>query len=150
MTHLITLQQIRDKSPCQSGWKKLLTTLGNPTDLSIKVSIGDVAKSNGAQDALWCLRCVNDRRFSTSLVLPAVRRASTHTTDTRVHECIALLGQFVDGQPVYMDVLKGAADAAANAANAAAYADAAANDADAERAAQINDIILLSPLYALK
>ena len=64
--HLITLQQIRDQHPCEEGWKTLLTALGNPKDLSLQVSIGDVAKSNGVQDALWCCRCIPDRRFVVS------------------------------------------------------------------------------------
>ena len=156
MTHLITLQQIRDKSLSQDGWEKLLSSLGNPTDLSMKVSFGDIAKSNSAQDALWCLRCIDDRRFAVSLVLPSVTRASKHTTDKRVHDCVALLHKFVAGQKVSKKDLKAAADAAyavyaAYAADAAAFAAFAAAfvSADGERQQQIADIIALSPLFAL-
>ncbi len=129
-THLITLQQIRDQRPCEEGWKTLLTALGNPKDLNLQVSIGDVAKSNGAQDALWCCRCISDRRFVVSLIMPAVKRASVHTTDSRVHECISALEKWLagddsvdlDAAPYY------AANAArgATAVSAAAYAISAA------------------------
>ncbi len=127
---LITLQQIRDKSPCTDGWKKLLTSLGNPSDLSMQVSFGDIAKSNDAQDALWCLRCIDDRLFATSLVLPAVKRVSKHNDDKRVHDCIALLERFVNGSEVTQVEFHDAADA--------------------ERNKQAADIIELSPLHALK
>lgn len=122
--HLITLQQIRDQHPCEEGWKTLLTTLGNPKDLSLQVSIGDVAKSNGALDALWCCRCIHDRRFVVSLIMPAVKRASVHTTDSRVHDCISALEEWFAGDDS-VD-LKAAADGAYTAAGAAYAVSAAA------------------------
>lgn len=179
MTRLITLQQIRDKHPCKGGWTNLLKTLGNPGDLSMQVSFGDIAKSNGVADALWCLRCldmddIENRRFAGSLIMPAVKRASKHTSDHRVHDCIAAVEKWLAGDDT-VDLKKAAAtaaDAAADAAAAAAYAAyaarAAATAADAARAAafatayaaraaafaaereqQALDIIERSPLHAL-
>lgn len=187
--HLITLQQIRDKSPCREGWTKLLKTLGNPSDLSMQVSFGDIAKSNGAQDALWCLRCIDDRRFAVSLIMPAVKRASKHTTNKRAHDCIEALERWLSGgdtvglkAAVECVAVRGYTAAAfaayaaayaaytANAANAANAADRVANAANAANAAyayaadradraaaraielkhQIDDIIKLSPLHAVK
>ena len=115
--HLITLQQIRDQRPCEEGWKTLLTALGNPKDLSLQVSIGDIAKSNGALDALWCCRCIPDRRFVVSLIMTAVKRASVHTTDSRVHDCVSALEKWLAGDDS-VD-LKAAADGAYTAADAA-------------------------------
>jgi hypothetical protein len=121
--HLITLQQIRDQRPCEEGWKTLLTSLGNPKDLSLRVSIGDIAKSNGAQDALWCSRCITDRRFVVSLIVPAVKRASVHTTDSRVHECVLAVEKWLAGDDsVNLNAAAAAADAAACAAGDVAYA----------------------------
>lgn len=120
MTHLITLQQIRDQGPCKDGWAKLLKSLGNPTDYSLQVSFGDIAKSNDALDALWCARCIDDRRFAVSLVMPAVKRAAAFATDSRVHDCIAALEAWLAGDES-VD-LRAAAYAAADAARAAAYA----------------------------
>jgi hypothetical protein len=51
------LSDIRAVRPCKEGWAKLLTSLGNPSD-DLKVSLGDVALSNGPQDAYWCLRAM--------------------------------------------------------------------------------------------
>ncbi len=149
--HLITLQQIRDHGPCKDGWSTLLKALSNPSDLSMQVSIGDIAKSNGAQDALWCTRCIDDRRFVVSLILPAVRRASAFTTDSRVAECIAVLESWLAGDDG-VD-LRAAARAAAYAASAAsaayaAYAAAYAADDASERERQVVDIIALAPLHA--
>ena len=31
---MLTLQQIRDQSPCEDGWTQLLKSLGNPPILS--------------------------------------------------------------------------------------------------------------------
>ena len=130
---LITLQQIRDKSPCTEGWRKLLASLGNPSDMTITVSIGQIARSNGPDDALWCLRCTEfDRRDVVRAILPSVKRASVHTIDKRVHDCIAVIDAWIAGNATNAE-LQTAADAAARAT---AYAVArAARAADAAYAA---------------
>ena len=133
---LITLQQIRDKSPCTEGWRKLLASLGNPSDMTITVSIGQIARSNGPDDALWCLRCTEfDRRDVVRAILPSVKRASVHTIDKRVHDCIAVIDAWIAGNATNAE-LQTAADAAARAtayavARAARAADAAYAAADA-------------------
>jgi len=135
----ITLQQIRDNRPCQEGWRKLLTTLGNPTDMSITVSIGEIAKSNGPQNALWCLRCANfDRKDIIKAILPSVKRALQHSKDERVSNCIQAIEDWLEDR-IDIATLKKYADAAAAYATAAAYAAAdaayAAIYADADAAA---------------
>lgn len=168
MSRLISLQEIRDAKPCAIGWTKLLNSLGGfDTPMSTLVSIGDIAKSNDAQDALWCCRLIDDRRFVVSLIMPAVKRASNLSKDKRVHDCITDLDAWLSGidavdleaadAAAYAAYAADAAYAAADAADAAAYADdAAAYAADAasaraaERAKQVEDIIHISPLYALK
>lgn len=134
----ITLQQIRDHSPCRDGWTKLLKTLGNPSDLSITVSIGEIARSNGPQDALWCLRCAEfDRRDMVRAILPSVKRAATHTTDQRVADCIAAIEGWIAGTVSVSELQKAAV-------RAAAYAAADAADA-AETNQQIEDICAVFP-----
>ena len=163
MPYLITLQQIRDQRPCVDGWKKLLTTLGEnhaAPDLSRTVSIGDVAKSNGAADAIWCLRCIDDRRVVVRASMPAVKRAAVRTTDHRVHDCIAAVEKWLAGDDS-VDLWEAAEAAeaawpaeAAWAANAAAWAEraaaveATAEARDTERARQAADLIELFPLHA--
>jgi hypothetical protein len=154
MTATLTLADIRAHSPCAHGWRQLLATLGTD-DLSTRVSIGDIALSNGAPDALWCLHClpntVDVRRVAVAMILPAVRRAAAHTTDQRVHDCIATVERWqagVDSADLWAAAAAAwAAWAAAWAAGAAAAREAGA--AEAERAQQVADIIAVSPLLAL-
>mgnify|MGYP003529093001 CR=1 FL=1 len=130
---MITLQQIRDAGPCESGWRKLKKALGNP-DMARKISIGDVVLSNGLVDALWCLRCLPARE-RVAAVMPSVRRASAHTSDQRVHKCIAAIDRWLAGDD-NVDLQAARAGAArAGAAEAARAAEAAAEAARAAEAA---------------
>lgn len=138
---LITLQQIRDCSIPGEGWAKLLDALGNPSDLSMKVSFGDIAKSNGAQDAMWCLRALDwhdaaNRRFASSLVMPSIRRASKRTTDKQTHDCIKAIETWLKGDDS-VDLVAAATATlpALRAANDAPYVADTADADDAERAA---------------
>jgi hypothetical protein len=117
---MLTLQQIRDQSPCTEGWTKLLKSLGNPP-MDTVISLGDVAKSNDAADAWWCVRALDwsneqVRREVIKALIPSVERAARHTNDKRVHDCIAAIHDWIDGKPADLDA---AADAAAEAAGAA-------------------------------
>jgi len=123
---MITLQQIRDAGPCESGWRKLNKALGNP-DMAREISIGDVVLSNGLDDALWCLRFLPPRE-RVAAIMPCVRRASAHTSDPRVHECIAAIDRWLAGDD-NVDIQ------AATAATATAAAAAAATAATATAAA---------------
>lgn len=177
--HLITLGDIRAAGPCgirkndTEGWALLLRNLGQPhgkPDLTLKLSIGDVLISNGLDDALWCLQCLLPR-VAVSAIMPAVKRASTHTKDQRVHDCIAALDRWRGGEDVDLQAAaawaraaaltaedawaaRAAADAAWAAADAAAVAAAraavaaavAAADAQyAERDAQRADLLTMFP-----
>lgn len=120
---MLALKQIRNKSPCREGWTQLLKSLGNPP-MDTVISLGDVAKSNGAADAWWCVRAldwsdVTQRRQVIAALIPCLERAAKHTTDNRVHDCIGALKDWIDGKPVD---LKAAAEDAAIAAWAAAWA----------------------------
>ncbi len=174
---ILTLGQVRAERPCADGWVKLLTALGQSTanpDMTVKVSIGDVAKANGVSDAMWCMRWVDDRRLAVRMVLPAVKRASAFTEDQRVHDCIAAVDRWLVDEAVDLSAAHAAAHAAAwaaahAAAHAAAWAAAwaaaaaaaeahAAHAAEwaaeaaaaAERTQQVRDIIAVSPLHAFK
>ena len=113
---MLTLQQIRDKSPCGDGWTKLLKSLGNPP-MDTVISLGDVAKSNGAEDAYWCVRALDwkneqVRREVITALLPSVERAARHTTDKRVHDCVGALKDWTDGKAADLDAAAHAARAA--------------------------------------
>ena len=130
----ITLAAIRERRPCAPGWSTLLASLGyadGDFDPGRMVTLGDIAVSNGVADALWCARClpVEAQRDLVRAILPAVERASMHTSDDRVHACIAVLRRWVDGQARYDGELRKAARAAEAAAWAATAKGAAARAA---------------------
>lgn len=148
----LTLQQIRDVGPCSGGWTKLCKAVG--TDMTTVIGLGDVLISNNLDDALWCLRCLSPRD-RVDIVMPFSKRASVHTTDERVHHCIAKIERWLAGDDS-VDLLA-AAEAAARAAARAAEAEAAAAAEAAwaaaraaERDLQRADIMRLSPPMVLK
>ena len=56
---MMTLQQIRNAEPCANGWRTLLESLGGSPPMDTVVSLGDIARSNGAADAFWAIRCTD-------------------------------------------------------------------------------------------
>lgn len=153
----LTLGAIRAHHPCESGWRKLCTALGTSAPDTV-LGIGDVLLSNGRADALWCLRALQPRE-RVAMVLPGVKRASAHTTDARVHDCVAAIDRWLAGDDA-VDLEAAAwaawdaAAAAARAAEAVRAAEAAARAAEAARArwaaeaeiaAQHDDWMRLSP-----
>ena len=134
---MMTLQQIRDQSPCTEGWTKLLKSLNNPP-MDTVISLGDVAFSNGAADAWWCVRALDwdneqVRREVIKALLPSVKRAVNQTKDARVHDCILTIEDWIDGKPADLGAAAGAAARAARSAAGAAWR---AADAAAEAAAE--------------
>ena len=134
----LTLQTIRDHSRCASVWKTLTKAIGS--DLTTELSIGDVVISNGINDALWCLQCL-EPRVRIAAIMPTVKRASVHTDDKRVHDCIADIDKWLAGDDT-VDLKAvaraageaGAAEAVSRAAGAAARAAEAAQAAKAAKA----------------
>ena len=55
-----TLNKIRSHNPCCEGWEKLLKHLGKKKADDEPVSLKTILESNGIDDALWCLRTVDD------------------------------------------------------------------------------------------
>jgi leucyl aminopeptidase (aminopeptidase T) len=53
-----TLNEIRKHSPCESGWQKLLISLGKTKSDNKQLSFKTILESNGLDDSLWCLRAV--------------------------------------------------------------------------------------------
>jgi hypothetical protein len=138
----ITLAAIRAQRPCADGWRKLLDALGGPdTPINTLMSLGDIAHSNGAADALWCVRALDwsdvavRRAVIAGCVLPGVRRAASYTQDQRVHDCIAALEAWCGGEDVDLAAAGDAAwDAASDAARAARAAERAAAEAASDAA----------------
>jgi hypothetical protein len=108
------------------------------------ISLGDVAKSNDTADAWWCVRVLDWsdmalRRQVIAALIPSVERAAKHTTDKRVHDCIAVIHDWIAGKPADLNAAAwpaGAAAAAWAAWPAGAAAEAAAWPAGAAGAAR--------------
>jgi len=138
-----TLSEARNHDACKDGYDRFVEALRKVhpnADLEqIEWSIGDVATVN-LEDALWCLGLLNDNRQIVAAIIPAVKRASTHTTDKRVHFCIAEIERWLAGDDsvdlAAAEAASWAATYAADAAEAAAWAAYAAAAAEAAYAAE--------------
>jgi len=139
----LTLNKIREHSPCQEGWEKLLRSKGKTKSDDEEFSMLDVLESNGFDDALWCLRCVSgyDREIRLFAVWCA-RQVEHLNPDHRVKKCNDVAEQFANGLATKEQLVAArvaswdaASDATWDAASDAARA--AASDAawDAARAA---------------
>jgi len=122
-----TLKKIREHSPCETGWKKLLNNLGKKKADDEPVSIAFILESNGIDDALWCLRAVDGYQREMRLFVVDCARSAVHfTNDERSIAAIDVSERYADGL-ASEDELTAARDAARAAARDAAWA--AASDA---------------------
>jgi|688.fasta_scaffold183339_2 hypothetical protein len=55
-----TLNKIRAHSPCHDGWERLLRGLGKAAADDETLWIDEILDINGIDDALWCLRAVEN------------------------------------------------------------------------------------------
>ena len=122
---MMTLQQIRNAKPCANGWRTLLESLGGSPPMDTVVSLGDIARSNGAADAFWAIRCTD---------WPAIRNTMRdqvlNPLVARVYAAdAAAYAAYADAAAYAADAAYAAADAAAYAAADAAYATYASNAA---------------------
>jgi hypothetical protein len=56
MTITTTLNRIRAHSPCEDGWRKLLSGLGKTAADDEPLPFARIVELNGLEDALWCCR----------------------------------------------------------------------------------------------
>jgi hypothetical protein len=129
-----TLNQIRAKSPCKSGWEKLLRHLGKTQADDEPINIETIIDSNGLDDAIWCLRAVDGHDKEIRLFAVWCARQVEHLmTDERSKAALVAAEKFANGEIEKSEL--DAAYAAARAAYAAARAAYAAYAAYAARAA---------------
>ena len=138
----ITLQKIRDKAPCTSGWEKLLNSKGGTTaDYSAEFPLSDVLDSNDLADTLWCLRCLPEHdslwRF---YAVWCARQVKHLMTDQRSIAALDVAERYANG--LATDAELAAARAAARAAAAGdAAGDAAREAAGAAQAQKLREIL---------
>lgn len=133
-----TLNQIRSKLPCNSGWRQLLSYLNKTIADDVPLSIITILDSNGLDDAIWCLRAVESHDKEIRLYSVWCARQVQHLmTDQRSIDAIDASERFANGEAT-QEELDAACDAAWNAAADAARdsaRDSARSASDAARAA---------------
>jgi hypothetical protein len=145
MTITTTLNRIREKSPCQKGWTKLLSSLGKTAGDDEPLPFSVIVASNGLDDALWCCQCEPDHARVWRLYAVWCARQVQHLmTDPRSIAALDVAERHADGLATGLELATARAaaeDATRDAAWAAAWDAArdaawdAARDAawDAER-----------------
>jgi len=132
-----TLNAIRENHPCEGGWKNLLSYLGKNKADDEPLALVEILKSNGIEDAIWCLRALPEeyekkvRLFNCDVaehVLPIF--LAKHSGDTRPAKAISASRTFANGQNTRKELAAAgdAVDAAWDAGDAA-WAAWAARDA---------------------
>jgi hypothetical protein len=129
----ITLRQIKDCSPCESGWLKILAAQG--PDMDKPFPLADALESNGLNDTLWALRCLPEHsRLWTKYKVWCARKVQSLMKDPRSINALEVAWLHSDGLATDEELREAASDAYADA-DAAAAAAAAAYAAAADAAA---------------
>ena len=133
----ITLQKIREHSPCKSGWEKLLNFKRKTSADHEEFPLTDVIESNGINAALWCLKCLPEHDNLWRLYAVWCAEQVKHLmTDERSLNALVVARSHANGSATNEE-LAAARDAASSAAWAA-DCDAASS---AARAAQKEKLI---------
>ena len=128
-----TLNKIKAHSPCEGGWRTLLKALGKTKADEEPVSMAFILQSNGLDDALWALRCLEDADREIRLFAVEVAREVQHLmADARSLAALDVAERFANGGAT-PEELAAARDAAWDAARDAAWAAAWAAARDAVR-----------------
>jgi hypothetical protein len=118
-----TLKAIKEHSPCSEGLKKLLKHLGKTKCDEEPLPLVEILKSNGLDDAIWCLRSVDHK--SVRLYAVACAREVQHLmTDARSLKALDVAEAYANGKATQEELQQ-----ARNAAYAAYAAHAYAADA---------------------
>ena len=125
-----TLNEIKYHSPCKSGWVDLLKYLGKTQADDVPLGFDMIVKSNGLEDALWCLKTIEDNhQVSRKFALWYARQIEYLNTDPRVKNCNDVTQRFINGDATQEELATARAaawDARATACDAALVARAAA------------------------
>ena len=125
-----TLNAIRSHSPCESGWTKLLAYLRKTKADDEPISLIEIIKSNGLDDALWCLLAVDGHDKEIRLYAVWCARQVQHLmTDPRSLAALDVAEAFANGKATKEELAAARAPARAAAWDAAAAARAAARAA---------------------
>jgi hypothetical protein len=117
-----TLNKIRSHDPCAYGWRNLLRHLGKTEADDEPLPIVTILRSNGLDDALWCLRAVDGHEREIRLFAVWCARQVQHLMrDQRSVAALDVAERYANGEATDAE-LHAAWDAAWDAAWAAAGA----------------------------
>lgn len=117
-----TLNKIRNKYPCESGWEQLLKHLGKTKADDEQLSFKTILESNGILDAIWCLRSVEGYDREIRLFAVSCARRVEHLDRTgQAKKANDIAERFANGLCT-IDELNEASDSALRAGNAASRA----------------------------
>ena len=117
---ITTLSKIRAHRPCTSGWQLLNKNLGLDYGIDTPLPISTILESNGLDDALWCLRAVeNSDRCIRLLAVEYARSVEYLMTDQRSRDALDVAERHAYGLTTDVELIA-AWDAARDAAWAAA------------------------------
>ena len=110
-----TLNKIREFSPCEYGWKQLLTYLNKTKGDDESLSFKTILQAIGIKDTLWCLRTQEFKNYYKFVVrvaygvLPIFEKM--YPEDERPRLAIEAIEKFINGE-ISKCELKDAADSA--------------------------------------
>jgi len=125
-----TLNKIKSNRPCVEGWEKLLKFLNKTEADDEELSLLTILESNGLDDALWALRCLEGKDKEIRLMACDFAESVVHlANDERCVNAIKISRDYANGLATEQE-LKVANDAAWAASSAARYtASSAASNA---------------------
>ena len=146
------LNKIKAAGACTNGYKKLLKALGKTASDDEPITISYIVDSNGAADAIWCLRTVDafqqEKQLFAIWCARQVQHFCNHSTKIKLDELeLKIAGKVLTANSlpdaaVYADSADSAyAAVAAVSAYAAAAAAVSAYAADASDAAAVYDAV---------
>ena len=144
-----TFKKLHEAGACTSGYRKLAEHLGgvNKYGDEVTIPLSEILKSNGLDDAVWCLRATIEP--AENYIIEFACRCAEHVLvnyeklypdDKRPRQAIEAARVCITDKSTHA-AAHAAADAAADAAYAAHDADAAAHDA-AHTAADKNAMMI--------
>jgi hypothetical protein len=96
---MTTLNKILSKGPCEGGWYNLLQSLNKTQGDDEPLSLVQIFKSNGLDDAIWALRTIEGRDKEIRLFAVSCARQVQHLmTDPRSLHAIEVAERFANGQ----------------------------------------------------
>jgi hypothetical protein len=122
----VTLKQIKDNTPCTDGWVKVLKANRRlwKTDYDKPFPLSTALDSNDLDDTLWCLKLLPEHNnLWRKYAWWCASQVAHLTDDKRVHDCLAVVLRYSEGEATDEELRvarKGAAVWAAAAYTAAA------------------------------